>query len=154
MTVARRRIAALAGLMALVACGTAEEQQATRPEARQVVETPFAVAPVGEDRSRIVLHAAGLAGSCTEDAAAQVQETATGLEVKVTVSVPAASADERTAGGTPKLCSSNVPVIRLSVALPRPLAPAEEVEGSCEPSVGSREGELCRQMIESTLLPA
>lgn len=104
------------------------------PPGRKYTPAPFAVGTISPDRRSITVHVAGVAAGCTGQAYGRAVETPAGVEAQTVIDVPL----DDSAG-----CRANLPVLAVTIPLPRPLAADETVLGQCEPNEATPEGRQC-----------
>ncbi len=146
----------------LVSCGSSDagraasvDDPAQPPSASAATPTPpasdrkyvpgiWAVQNVSADRASVTARAYGIAGGCSGPGRGTVVETPDGLRVQIEIEVPA---DD----GTP--CFASLPMVPVTVGLPRPLQPGEQLRGECVPEDGTTEGQQCEIVRRFASLP-
>jgi hypothetical protein len=104
---------------------------------RRWADAPWAVQSVSEDRTSVTVRAYGLAAGCTGPGRGAAEETPDGIRLRVQVDIPA---DENRA------CAASVPMVPVTVELPRALRPGETVLGECIADDRTAEGRQCQDV--------
>lgn len=107
-------------------------------------DAPWAVQEISPDRRSVTVRAHGIAAGCTGPGRATAKETPDGIRLRVQVDVPADP-------GTP--CGASLPMVKVTVDLPRPLGQGETVLGECVPDEQTPEGKQCQQVRAFASLP-
>lgn len=94
----------------------------------------WAVQSVSPDRASVTVRAYGIAGGCTGPGRGAASETSEGLRLDVEIEVPANDNEP---------CFASLPMVPVTVSLPRLLQPGEQVLGECVPNDGTPAGEKC-----------